>query len=101
MPPLWRRRLQGQARGPAEEGPDRDLRLGPGERRAEADVDPASEGQVVVIAAPEVEAVGIVEVRGIAVRGAYGADDDRACSQYFSVAIVRCARACPRSPIRL
>src|SRR5207249_4938694 len=54
---------------PQERG-QRDRRLEPRERGADAEVDPVPEREMAAVAAAEVEAVRLVEPLGIAVRGA-------------------------------
>ena len=61
---------------PAHERPDCDRALEPRERCAEAEVVPAPEGDVAVgVLATEVEPVGLVELLGVAVRGAEQRDE--------------------------
>ena len=58
----------------------RDLRLQPRERCAEAVVGTASEGEVARVLAPHVEPVGIVEAIGVAVGGIHDGDHQLAAS---------------------
>src|SRR5689334_11191772 len=53
----------------ADEGADRDLRFHAREVGAEAEVDAAAEGEVAIVGACDVEAVGIGKARRIAVGG--------------------------------
>ena len=61
---------KGECRKSSQQRADRDLGLEPRERRAEAVVDPRAKRQVTRLVSPEVEPVGLGEVRGVAVRGA-------------------------------
>jgi hypothetical protein len=57
---------QAGAHQPAHELAERDLRLGPGEWRAEAVVDASAEAQVLVVEALGVEAVWVRKALGVA-----------------------------------
>ena len=56
-----------QARHSFEEPPQRDLALQAGQRRAQAIVDALTERQVAVLHASEIKAVGVLELRLVAV----------------------------------
>src|SRR5262245_49899359 len=61
---------EGQIRQPPHERVDRDLTLDARERRAKAEVDAPAKGDVPVVHASQIQAVGLGEVRGVAVGGA-------------------------------
>src|SRR5262245_12071287 len=67
--PLNRRRREAQAREAVQDGVDGDLAFQAGERRAQAEVRSVAEGDMPIIRARDVEAVGIEELRRVAIRG--------------------------------
>src|SRR4029453_2322421 len=60
---------QPEPREPAHERVDRDLPFQARERRAQAKVDAPAEGDVAVVASHEIQAIGLLELRGGAGRG--------------------------------
>ncbi|MDZ7732265.1 MAG: hypothetical protein U5R31_03400 [Acidimicrobiia bacterium] len=68
-------RLELEVGEPAGEGAQRHLALDAGERGAEAVVHAERERQVVVVGPPDVERVGVVEARRVAVGGGEERDD--------------------------
>ena len=73
-----RRVGRARASGTLEQRAERDLALEPRQRRTQAEVRAEAEREVAVVAARDVEAVGLVEHRRVAVRRADAADHERA-----------------------
>src|SRR5438477_9218442 len=67
--------VQAQVREATEQGRERDLRLGPGQRGTEAEVDAAAEGQRLDVGTRHVQAIGIGIALGVAVAGTEDGDD--------------------------
>ncbi len=75
-PPGWALHVKGHCRKSSQDGPDRDLSLEPRERAAQAVVDPGAERQMPRLVSPEVQPVGLVEARGVAVRRPEETEDE-------------------------
>src|SRR5438046_3458004 len=84
LTPLRSVRDELERRHPTEQRADGNLPLDAGQGGAQAKVNTEAEGDVPVVLSRDVEALGVGEVRWVAIGGANGRDDDAALGDLFA-----------------